>query len=166
MNPAQAIEQMISTEADRAEGSSSARCTAPTAAWACPFVLPLLVYSPLTTTNPPPPLPPFPQSTPAVFLTGPAPGVLDPNETLLITLSRLGTASQSIRSGTLGQLGALTEADFGGPLHSLVIVGKRVHPLEVEYAGGFAVDYEQKGKQGEFWRVAKDVLKVELEGDE
>lgn len=47
-----------------------------------------------------------------------------------------------------------------------MIVGKRVHPLEIEYAGGYAVDFEEKGKQGEFWRVAKDVLKVELEGDE
>ncbi|KAL7409346.1 Diphthine synthase [Mrakia frigida] len=103
-------------------------------------------------------------------------GVLDPDTTLAITLSRLGTSTQLLRAGTLTQLSELPEEDFGPPLHSLVIVGKRVHPLEVEYAGEFAVGCEGgkereggkvgEGKRlGEWWRVARDVYGCELEGE-
>lgn len=103
-------------------------------------------------------------------------GVLAPDSTLAITVSRVGTPTQKFYSGTLAQLSQLPEEAFGGPLHSLVIVGKRVHPLEVEYAGGWAVEEEgndaqdvkrdEQGKRvGEWWRVARDVLGVELEGE-
>ena len=40
---------------------------------------------------------------------------------------------------TLRQAGLET---FGEPLHSLVIVGRRLHHLEVEYAESFAVNRE------------------------
>jgi diphthine methyl ester synthase len=39
---------------------------------------------------------------------------------------------------------------FGGPLHSLVIVGKRLHPLERDYAGQYAVP------DSRWFSVAKD----------
>jgi diphthine synthase len=59
----------------------------------------------------------------------------------------------------------LTEEDFGGPLHSVVIVGGnsdkgkgRLHPLEAEYAGRFAVNGGE-----EFWRCAKEDYGVERE---
>ncbi|KAJ7032749.1 tetrapyrrole methylase [Mycena alexandri] len=47
------------------------------------------------------------------------------------------------RCGTLSDLAQHPEESFGEPLHSLVIVGKRLHHLEVEYAEEFAVDRER-----------------------
>jgi diphthine synthase len=102
--------------------------------------------------------------------------VLSPDKTLAVALCRMGTDSELILSGTLGELLALAspsleeakfeeEQDdedemaseqeleakralrsqeravkaFGPPLHSLVIVGHRLHHLEMEYAGLYAV---------------------------
>lgn len=45
--------------------------------------------------------------------------------------------TQCIISGTLRQL---VDCDFGGPLHSLVIVGTKMHFLEAEFIKEFAVD--------------------------
>lgn len=75
---------------------------------------------------------------------------------LVIALSRVGSQSddlggQRIVCGTLAELAARLESIYGEPLHSLVIVGKRMHHLEVEYAESYAVDKDN-------WRrVAKDV---------
>lgn len=81
-------------------------------------------------------------------------GVLDPETTLAIAMSRVGGGPlQRIVAGTLSQLGAQDPSVYGQPLHSLVIVGKRLHPLEVDYASAFAVDETWK-------RVARDVYKV------
>ncbi|WVQ81174.1 diphthine synthase [Cryptococcus sp. DSM 104549] len=89
----------------------------------------------------------------------PEPSLLPPHETLAISLSRIGTPTQKLISGTLAELAALDEEEFGGPLHSVVIVGKRLHPLELEYAGKFAVG----GEEGQWWKVGKEVYKVERE---
>jgi diphthine synthase len=59
------------------------------------------------------------------------------SETLAVGCARVGTAEQKLISGTLQQL---LDADFGGPLHSLVLVGKRMHELEAEFVKEFAVD--------------------------
>lgn len=69
-------------------------------------------------------------------------GVLVPDQTLAIALSRVGGGSDNERivSGTLAQLREQPPDVFGEPLHSLVIVGRRLHHLEAEYAAGFAVD--------------------------
>lgn len=68
-------------------------------------------------------------------------GILSPSSTLAIGVSRVGGGSrQTIVAGTLEQLAAQPEDKYGEPLHSLVIVGKRLHHLEVEYAEEFAVD--------------------------
>ncbi|XP_053324808.1 diphthine methyl ester synthase [Spea bombifrons] len=56
--------------------------------------------------------------------------------TICAGLARVGASDQKIVSGTLQQL---QTADFGGPLHSLVISGC-MHPLEVEMLRLFAVD--------------------------
>lgn len=88
------------------------------------------------------------------------PTFLPIQHTLAMTLSRVGTSTQRIISGTLEELSKLDEDDFGGPLHSMVIVGKRLHPLELEYAGMFAVN----GEQGDWWKVGKEVYGVEREG--
>ncbi|KAI0800282.1 Diphthine synthase [Fomes fomentarius] len=70
-------------------------------------------------------------------------GTLAPDSTLAIALSRVGGGSaERIVSGTLAELLAQPEEAFGEPLHSLVIVGKRLHHLEVEYAERFAVSRE------------------------
>ncbi|WVO22753.1 diphthine synthase [Cryptococcus decagattii] len=87
------------------------------------------------------------------------PSLMPPSQTLAISLSRVGTPSQRLISGTLSELAALDEEEFGGPLHSVVIVGKRLHPLELEYAGKFAVG----GENGDWWRVGKEVYGVERE---
>ncbi|KAJ7104563.1 Diphthine synthase [Mycena crocata] len=71
-------------------------------------------------------------------------GILDPDATLAVALSRVGGGDdQRIVAGTLADLATHPEEAFGEPLHSLVIVGKRLHHLEVEYAEEFAVDREK-----------------------
>lgn len=68
-------------------------------------------------------------------------GVLSPAETLAISVSRIGGGiKETIIAGTLEQLSKLPEDVYGDPLHSLVIVGKRLHDLEVDYSSEFAVD--------------------------
>lgn len=88
------------------------------------------------------------------------PSLLPPKSTLAISLSRMGTPTQRLISGTLEELSQLSEEEFGGPLHSVVIVGKRLHPLELEFAGQFCVG----GEQGGWWKVGQEVYKVEREG--
>ncbi|KDQ56502.1 hypothetical protein JAAARDRAFT_180027 [Jaapia argillacea MUCL 33604] len=70
--------------------------------------------------------------------------ILSPSNTLVIAVSRVGGGDKHERivSGTLSELNGHPPEAFGEPLHSLVIVGKRVHPLEIEYAQEFAIDEE------------------------
>ncbi|KAF7289349.1 RAD26-like SNF2 family DNA-dependent ATPase [Mycena indigotica] len=71
-------------------------------------------------------------------------GILSAETTLAVALSRVGGGDeQRIVAGTLADLAVQPEDVFGQPLHSLVIVGKRLHHLEVEYAETFAVDRER-----------------------
>jgi diphthine synthase len=85
-------------------------------------------------------------------------GILDPQRTLAIALSRVGGVpssstsdgadvssedrGQTIIAGTLAELLTHPPSAFGPPLHSLVLVGKRLHHLEVEYAEAFAINKE------------------------
>ncbi len=84
---------------------------------------------------------------------------MPPSQTLAMSLSRVGTATQRIISGTLQELSELPEEEFGAPLHSVVIVGKRLHPLELEYAGRWCIG----GENGGWWKVGKEVYGVERE---
>lgn len=60
--------------------------------------------------------------------------VLSPKATLAISLSHIGgRENQHIVSGTLEEVGQQPSNNFGERLYSLVIVGKRLHHLEVEY---------------------------------
>ncbi|BGO92809.1 hypothetical protein NBRC10512_007928 [Rhodotorula toruloides] len=68
---------------------------------------------------------------------------LDPSTTLAISASRVGAPSQRFVAGTLAELSELDEEAFGGPLHSFVIVGRRFHALERDFAGRWAVDRER-----------------------
>ncbi|KAN0081355.1 Tetrapyrrole methylase [Tylopilus felleus] len=70
--------------------------------------------------------------------------VLSPQTTLAIALSRVGgdANDQRIVCGTLEELSQQPPEVFGEPLHSLVIVGKRMHHLEVDYMLEYAVNKE------------------------
>lgn len=83
-----------------------------------------------------------------------SPHWLNPSTILAISLSRVGDPSQTFVSGTLDELSHLGEEAFGGPLHSFVIVGKRFHALERDFAVRWAVD------QGVWNKVAKEVYDV------
>ena len=86
-------------------------------------------------------------------------GTLDPHKTLAIGLSRVGGGDdhQRIVAGTLFELSNHPNEAYGQPLHSLVIVGRRLHHLEVEYAEEYAIDRDN-------WRrVAKDVYGCALD---
>ena len=86
-------------------------------------------------------------------------GILIPEETLAIGLSRVGgdESQQKIVSGTLAELAVQSADVFGEPLHSLVIVGRRLHHLEVEYAEQYSVNVTN-------WRnVARDAYKCALD---
>lgn len=85
-------------------------------------------------------------------------GILHPTQTLAIALSRVGGGTEEcIVAGTLQELIDAPAGVFGAPLHSLVLVGKRVHHLEVEYAETFALNRQN-------WRkVATDVYGCALD---
>jgi diphthine synthase len=65
-----------------------------------------------------------------------AEGVYKP-DSLAVGVARIGAIDQQIVTGTLKQL---READLGKPLHSLILLGKRVHDLERDYIREWAVD--------------------------
>ncbi|KAF2157655.1 putative diphthine synthase [Myriangium duriaei CBS 260.36] len=56
---------------------------------------------------------------------------------LAVGVARVGAEDQRIMAGTLAEL---AEVDLGRPLHSLVVVGKRVHDLEKEFLREFAIN--------------------------
>lgn len=64
-------------------------------------------------------------------------GVVYTPQSLAVGVSRLGSEDQKIVAGTLEQL---AEADLGKPLHSVVLLGKRVHELEIDFIREFAID--------------------------
>lgn len=68
-------------------------------------------------------------------------GILSPETTLAIAVSRVGGGEhQRIVCGTLQELSEQADEVYGEPLHSLVIVGKRLHHLEAQYAETYAVN--------------------------
>ncbi|ORY77751.1 tetrapyrrole methylase [Protomyces lactucae-debilis] len=58
-------------------------------------------------------------------------------DTLAVGVGRVGSREQVIVAGTLR---SLMEAEMGPPLHSMVVLGDRVHPLELEYMKYYATD--------------------------
>lgn len=60
-------------------------------------------------------------------------------EALAVGVARVGAEDQLIRAGTLEEL---AEVDMGKPLHSLVLVGKRMHEMERDFIRDFAVNKE------------------------
>lgn len=60
-------------------------------------------------------------------------------ESLAVGCARVGGKTEKFISGTLKQLCKMDE-ELGGPLHSLVLLGRRTHELESDYVREFAVD--------------------------
>lgn len=60
-----------------------------------------------------------------------------------VAVSRLGSPTQKFKAGTLKEL---SEYDSGEPLHTLVMLGRQVHDLELEYLYQF-VDNKEKFKK-------------------
>lgn len=60
-------------------------------------------------------------------------------DNLAVGVARLGAHDQRMAAGTLKQI---SEFDLGPPLHSLVLLGKRVHDLERDYIREYAIDEE------------------------
>lgn len=57
-----------------------------------------------------------------------------------VAISRLGSPEQTFKAGTLQEL---SEYDSGEPLHSLVMLGRQVHDLELEYLYEYVDNKEQ-----------------------
>ncbi|TGO48218.1 hypothetical protein BCON_0247g00120 [Botryotinia convoluta] len=74
-------------------------------------------------------------------------GVYD-EESLCVGAARVGCKDEKFVSGTLKQLCDADE-QLGGPLHSLVLLGRRTHELEHDYVREFAVD---KGIWDTIWK--------------
>lgn len=69
-------------------------------------------------------------------------------ESLAIGCARVGGKGEKFVSGTLRQLCEADEA-LGGPLHSVILLGRRTHELESDYVREFAVD---KAVWDEIWK--------------
>ena len=63
-------------------------------------------------------------------------GAYDGKKTLCVGMARMGQPTQKIIAGTLQEL---TTADFGGPLHSLVICG-HLHDLELDILKEYLIE--------------------------
>lgn len=59
------------------------------------------------------------------------------DQSLAVAVARLGSWDQQIAAGTLQEL---TTIDMGRPLHSLILLGHRVHDLEKDFIRDFAID--------------------------
>ncbi|KAH3683482.1 hypothetical protein WICPIJ_005543 [Wickerhamomyces pijperi] len=57
-----------------------------------------------------------------------------------VAISRLGSPAQTIKAATLKEL---TQYESGEPLHSLIILGRQVHDLELDYLQAFCENIDQ-----------------------
>ncbi|KAF4445946.1 Diphthine synthase [Fusarium austroafricanum] len=63
-------------------------------------------------------------------------------DSLAIGAARVGGTTEKFVAGTLEELCSADE-ELGPPLHSLVLLGRRTHELELDYVRQFAVDKEK-----------------------
>ncbi|KFX89723.1 hypothetical protein V495_04222 [Pseudogymnoascus sp. VKM F-4514 (FW-929)] len=70
-------------------------------------------------------------------------------ESLAVGAARVGAKGETFVSGTLKELAEGADEVLGGPLHSLVLLGRRTHELEHVFVREFALD---KGKWDEIWK--------------
>lgn len=87
-------------------------------------------------------------------------------DTPCVAVSRLGSPHQKFKAATLQQL---REYDLGEPLHSLVILGRQVHDLELEYLYQFVDNKEEfkafVAKDQEFFKPAPYVPAEEVDSE-
>lgn len=70
-------------------------------------------------------------------------------DSLAVGAARVGGKDETFVSGTLAQLAEGADAVLGGPLHSLVLLGRRTHELEHVFVREFALD---RGSWDELWK--------------
>ncbi|KAG5663027.1 hypothetical protein KAF25_000963 [Fusarium avenaceum] len=63
-------------------------------------------------------------------------------DSLAIGAARVGGKTEKFVAGTLEEL-CSTDEELGPPLHSLVLLGRRTHELELDYVRQFAVDKDK-----------------------
>lgn len=61
-------------------------------------------------------------------------------EALAVGAARVGGRSERFCAGTLRELVEKSDEILGGPLHSLILLGRRTHELESDFVREFAVD--------------------------
>lgn len=64
-------------------------------------------------------------------------------QSLAVGAARVGGRTEAFVSGTLQELAEKADEVLGGPLHSLVLLGRRTHELEHVFVREFAVDREK-----------------------
>lgn len=88
-------------------------------------------------------------------------------DTPCVAVSRLGSPSQTFKAASLKEL---AEYDAGEPLHSLVMLGRQVHDLELEYLYQYVDDKDKFKAQvvadQEFFKPAPWVPEEETISDE
>jgi diphthine methyl ester synthase len=63
-------------------------------------------------------------------------------ECLAVGAARVGGNNEKFVSGTLKELAETADEVLGGPLHSLVLLGRRTHELESDFVREWALDKE------------------------
>ncbi|KAI0998461.1 Diphthine methyl ester synthase [Podosphaera aphanis] len=69
-------------------------------------------------------------------------------ESLAVGAARVGGRTEKFICGTLKQL-CLADEELGGPLHTLVLLGRRTHELECEFLRAFAIN---KREWDDIWK--------------
>jgi diphthine synthase len=64
-------------------------------------------------------------------------------ECLAVGAARVGGRAERFVSGTLGEMADGADELLGGPLHSLVLLGRRTHELESDFVRDWALDKEK-----------------------
>lgn len=64
-------------------------------------------------------------------------------ECLAVGAARVGGRTERFVSGTLGEMADGADELLGGPLHSLVLLGRRTHELESDFVRDWALDKEK-----------------------
>lgn len=87
-------------------------------------------------------------------------------DTPCVAVSRLGSPQQCFKAGTLSQL---AEYDSGEPLHSLIMLGRQVHDLELEYLYQYVDNKEEfkafVEKDQEFFKPPPYVPPEDIDSD-
>lgn len=65
------------------------------------------------------------------------------SDSLAVGAARVGGKTERFVSGTLAELAEQADEVLGGPLHSLVLLGRRTHELESDFLRDWAFDKEK-----------------------